>query len=133
MSWAPAIPWDMEDLYAEDPRVDVLRKPTSGGAVSFDRQAAAADKKIWADLANRQKPIRPEHVSDHRQLTPLKVAWMMHLIYQGALTSGNGPDKDRNAYLADQHEARYRSEIQNIHIETSDGGHVRPQRKVRRC
>ena len=125
----PAIPWDVDDLYAHDGRIDTLKKPGS----DFSRQATAADNKVWADLANRQKPIRPEHVSDYRQLNPLKIFWMMHLIYQGGITSGNGPDKDRNAYLASDFEGRYRTELNNIHIETSDGGRTRPQRKVRRC
>ena len=126
----PSIPWDTEDLYAHDARIDTLRKP---GQSDFSRQATAADNKIWADLANRQRPIRPEHVSDHRQLNPLKVEWMLHLIYQGAVTSGNGPDKDRNAYLAADHEGRYRTEIANIHIETPDGARVKLRRKVVRC
>ena len=125
----PSIPWSTEDLYAHDPRLDNLRKP---GTSDFSRQATAADKKVWADLANRQRPIRPEHVSDYAQLTPLKTYWLLHLIYQGAITSGNGGDKDRNAYLAQDYEGRYRTELQNIHIETG-GARIRASRKVVRC
>jgi hypothetical protein len=125
----PSIQWDASDLYAQDARIDTLRKP---GQSDYSLQATAADKKIWNDLANRQQPIRPEHVSDHRQLNSLKIEWMLHLIYQGAITSGNGADKDRNAYLAQDHETRYRTELLNVHIEVG-GARVRVQRKTRRC
>jgi len=126
----PAIPWDMDDLYAEDGRIDALKK---GSTVNFDKQATAADKKIWADLANRQRPIYPGNVLDHAQLTPLKTYWMMHLIYQGGITSGSGPERDRNAYLAGDFEERYNRELARIHITTPEGARVKAQNKVVRC
>lgn len=122
----PEIPWDTDDLYAHDGRIDTLKKPGS----DFTRQATAANTRVWVDLANRQRPIRPEHVSDYRQLNPLKIEWMLHLIYQGGITSGN--DGERNKFLSEDHEARYRTEMQNIHIE-SGGARIRAQRKVVRC
>lgn len=123
---APVIPWTIDDLFAEDGRIDTLKKP---GQDDFSRQATAADKKIWADLANRQKPIRPGDVADFSQLTPLKVYWMMHLIYQSGITA----KADRNAYLADDHEARYNSNLAALHIETGDGARVQVRRKLVRC
>lgn len=118
----------MDDLYAQDPRIDTLRKP---GDTSFDRQSAAADKKVWADLANRQHPIWSHHVADKAQLTPLKVEWMLHLIYQGGITTGK--DTERNAFLSKDHEQRYRMELGNLHIDTGAGARVQAQRKVVRC
>ena len=125
----PSITWDMDDLYAEDGRIDTLRRP---GQTDYSRQATAADKKVWSDLANRQRPIFPHHVNDQRQLNPLKVQWMMHLIYQGGITSGNGADKDRNAFLAADFEERYNRTLQSIHIEVG-GARVQVRRKVVRC